>query len=358
MKKLICSALAASAGLAFGTASAQSNVTVYGIIDTGVGYTTNADAAGNAAWKMPTLTGTLPSRIGFKGSEDLGGGLKTVFTLENGFGPDTGTQGQAGRLFGRQAYVGLDTPYGTVTIGRLYAMSFFAGFKADVMGPSIHAIGTFDNYLFAPRSDNSIGYWGKFGDVTVGGTYSLGRDTAAAGANCAGEVAGNSKACRQVSALLGYDNNAWGATTAYDIMYGNAGATGGLTSSAFYDERIHFDGYVMLGRTKFGAGLLKRNTHTATDVKSNLYFAGISYPLAENLVLDTQVSRLDVKNSPNDGTLVTARLMYHLSKRSAVYVSVGHMNNSGTAAFAVDGGGTVGAGLSQNGIMAGVRHFF
>lgn len=358
MKKLLCSALAASAGLACGAASAQSNVTIYGIVDTGVEYATNADAAGNSVWRMPTLTGTLPSRIGFKGSEDLGGGMKAVFALENGFGPDNGTLGQAGRLFGRQAYVGLDTPYGTFTFGRLYTMSFFAGFKADVMGPAIHAIGTFDTYLYAARSDNSAGYWGKFGDFTVAGTYSLGRDTAAAGANCAGEVAGNSKACRQVSALLGYDNNSWGATTAYDIMYGNTGATGGLTSSAFYDERIHLNGYVMLGKTKFGAGLLKRTTHTAADTKSDLYFAGISYPLAANLVLDTQVSRLDVKNSPNDGTLVTARLTYNLSKRTAVYTSVGHMNNGGTAAYAVDGGGTVGAGMSQNGIMAGVRHFF
>ena len=79
---------------------------------------------------------------------------------------------------------------------------------------------------------------------------------------------------------------------------------------------------------------------------------------AGNWVLDAQASRLDVKDSPNDTTLLAARVMYNLSRRTAVYATVGHVSNRGTATVAVDAGGTIGAGMSQSGIMTGVRHFF
>jgi len=362
MKRILFGALAISAGLASESASAQTNVTVYGLVDTGVEYVTNANAAGNSVTKMPSLTGTLPSRIGFKGSEDLGGDLKAIFTIENGFAPDTGVLGQGNRIFGRQAFVGLQSKYGTFTFGRQVNMTYLVGFKADVMGPNIHSLGSLDGYLPNARSDNAIGYMGKFADFTVGGTYSFGRDASSSGGpaatNCAGEVAGNSKACRQVTAMLDYDNKAWGAAGAYDILYGNTGAAFGLTSSNYYDERISLDGFAMLGKTKLGAGLIKRKTHTATDTKSDLYFVGVSYPFADKWVLDTQVARLDIKNSQNDSTLVAARAMYNFSKRTAAYVSVGHMSNGGTAAVAVDGGGSVGVGMSQTGLMVGIRHFF
>lgn len=362
MKKIICTAIAAAAGLACHTASAQSNVTIYGLVDVGVEYVTHVNAAGDSATKMPSLTGTLPSRIGFKGNEDLGNGLKALFVLESGFAPDSGALGQGGRIFGRNAYVGLQGGFGTLTLGRQLNMSYIAQLKADVMGPNIYAIGSIDPYLPNGRSDNAIGYMGKFADFTVGATYSFGRDASAAGGpaatNCAGEVAGDSKACRQFTALLDYDNKSWGVAGAYDRLYGNTGAAFGLTSSDFYDQRITLNGFVMLSRAKFGAGVIQRKTHTATDVKSNLYYAGVSYPFAGSWVLDAQASRLDVKDSPNDTTLLTARVMYNLSKRTALYATVGHINNSGTAAIAVDAAGSVGAGMSQSGIMTGVRHFF
>jgi predicted porin len=65
------------------------------------------DAAGHGATRVPSLTGSLPSRLGFRGTEDLGNGLAAVFTLESGYNQDVGTLGQGGRLFGRQAWVGL-----------------------------------------------------------------------------------------------------------------------------------------------------------------------------------------------------------------------------------------------------------
>jgi predicted porin len=94
------------------------------------------------------------------------------------------------------------------------------------------------------------------------------------------------------------------------------------------------------------------------NLKSNLYYVGASYPVTPALQLDGQVARHDVDDSANDSTLSVLRLTYSLSKRTAVYSSLGHMRNRGAAAIALDAGGTVGAGLNQSGISAGVRHAF
>lgn len=96
--------MALGAAMLAGAAHAQSNVTMYGILDAAVEYYGNADAAGHSVTRMPSLGGGMfPSRLGFRGTEDLGDGLKAVFVLENGLAPDSGTLGQGGRLFGRQA---------------------------------------------------------------------------------------------------------------------------------------------------------------------------------------------------------------------------------------------------------------
>ena len=120
MKKtlLALAVLGASAGVA---SAQQSNVTVYGIVDAGVQYKND----GNPAGKTLSLESGQQngSRLGFKGTEDLGGGLSAIFTLENGFNVDTGTLGQSTpttqRLFGRQAWVGLSSnSFGSVKLGR------------------------------------------------------------------------------------------------------------------------------------------------------------------------------------------------------------------------------------------------
>jgi predicted porin len=350
--------------LAAGNAAAQSQVTIYGIVDTGVVYTTNANAAGNSVFKMPTLTGEFPSRIGFKGTEDLGGGLQALFVLEGGFGVDTGTMGQGNRLFGRQSFVGLKGGWGQLMLGRQANMTYFSTLKSDVLGPNIFSISSLDSYLPNARSDNSIGYMGTFSGVTVGATYSFGRDTSTAGGpaatGCAGEVAGNAKACRQVTGLLGYDNNAYGASVSYDIMYGNTGAAGGLSSSDNTDQRIILSGYANVGSVKVGLGVLDRKTRAAAGVNTNsdLYYLGATWPISAALVLDGQVSRLNVKGGDNKSTLSVARLTYNLSKRTALYSSLGYIKNGGLAAVAIDAGGTVGTGKNQAGVMMGIKHMF
>lgn len=104
---------------AFATmAHAQSSVTLYGLIDAGITYTNNQ--GGGHAWQQSTGA-VNGSRWGLRGAEDLGGGLKAIFTLENGFGINNGTLKQNSREFGRQAFVGLASEqFGSVTLGRQY----------------------------------------------------------------------------------------------------------------------------------------------------------------------------------------------------------------------------------------------
>jgi predicted porin len=351
-------------GLGAGAAAQTANpISLYGIVDTGVEYVSNVNAAGASVVRVPALTGSFPSRLGLRGAEDLGGGVSAIFQLESGFGLDTGTLSQGGRLFGRQSWVGLKGGYGSLTIGRQYNMSFHSLVKADVMGASIHALTNMDTYLPNARSDNSLAYLGNFGNVVLGASHSFGRDASPAGAagpsatNCAGEAAADKRACRQQTALLGYDTQSWGVYTSWDKQYGNVGATNGLNSSAYSDRRVAVSGYAIAAGVKLGAGWLRRDTVSAAPASSDLYFIGASMP-AGQWTYDVQYACLDVKDSPGKSTLYAARVTYYLSKRTALYGSYGYIQNRGDAAIAVDAGGTVGKGMNQTGLMTGIRHTF
>ncbi|MFM0309067.1 porin [Paraburkholderia sp. RL17-383-BIF-A] len=101
-----------------GLVHAQSSVTLYGIINEAITYSSNQ--GGHSAVQL-TGNGEYGSRWGLRGAEDLGGGTKAIFTLESGFNPVNGALGQNNRMFGRQAFVGFsNTNYGTLTFGRQY----------------------------------------------------------------------------------------------------------------------------------------------------------------------------------------------------------------------------------------------
>ncbi|MFT4067871.1 porin [Paraburkholderia sp.] len=357
MKKFCAAAvLAGTAGLAFG----QSSVTLYGIVDTGVEYYNNA-AKGGTFVGMPTLTGEVPSRFGLRGVEDLGGGYKTFFVLENGFAPSTGALNYGGRLFGRQANVGVSSDYGTLTLGRQMNMSMYVLFNADVIGPSIHSMANFDSYLPNARSDNAIGYLGKFHGVTLGGTYSFGRDAAGpagpSATNCAGQIAGDAVACRQYTAMLAYDGSWGGAAASYDVMYGGPGASAPLTSSDDTDKRVIVDAYVTYPGGKVGGGWIRRNLSAGEHTQTDLFFLGTSYFVTPALSFDAQALRYIVREH-SSSTMLVGRANYLLSKRTTVYSSVGYMLNSPLAANSIAAAGTVTPGANQLGVMLGIQQRF
>jgi predicted porin len=341
------------------TAQAQ-NVTIYGIMDLAVEHLTNVNANGDSLKRMPNLTGTLPSRIGFRGSEDLGGGWRALFNLEHGIAADSGGLNNGGRMWGRAAYVGVAGSFGRFTLGRQTTMTVLA-VSSHVMGPALYSFASHDPYIPNAISDNSIAWLGTFGGVTTGATYSLGRDTAAVGGpaatNCPGEAT-DGRQCRQWSALLKYDAPSFGAALSHDVMRGGPGAAFGLTRVQDTDARTVVSGWGRIGSVKLSGGLLRRERDNVAPLKSNLLYAGASIPVNAALTADVEVSRLDVKAGPNDSTMAVLRGVYSLSKRSAVYAMAGQMRNKGSAAVSLSAGGTVGAGMRQSGLAAGIRHTF
>jgi hypothetical protein len=146
-KRLALTTLALAAA---GTASAQSSVTLYGIADAYVQYLDGED--GLTRLQSGGING---SRLGVRGSEDLGGGLKAIFTLETGINIDDGTTGQGGVFWGRQAFVGLGSDFGTLTAGRQYGSVYyltsdFSAFSNNSAGPSTAVIGGSSNGATSP----------------------------------------------------------------------------------------------------------------------------------------------------------------------------------------------------------------
>jgi predicted porin len=174
------------------TVHAQSSVTLYGLLDEAIAYThNNKTSTGNAASSF-NLSGSGNiggDRWGVKGSEDLGGGLKAIFQLENGFNMANGASNQGGRMFGRQAYVGLSSSTsGTVTLGRQYdpLVDMVQPLTEDVyFGSPFGTPGDVDNYDNNFRVSNSIKYVSpNFNGLQIEGLYGVG---GIAGQNTAGQ---------------------------------------------------------------------------------------------------------------------------------------------------------------------------
>jgi predicted porin len=356
-------AAACLAGAAAG-ASGQSAV-LYGLVDVAVEHVTNVGASGSGLNRMPSATGSLPSRIGFRGSEDLGDGLSAVFVLEQGFAPNTGALNQGGRFFGRQSLVGVVAPWGALTLGRQYTMLYWSILDADILGTNIYGSGSLDAYIPNARADNAIAYRGTFSGLTVGATFSLGRDSinagSPAGTNCPGE-SGDGKECREWSALAKYDSTAWGAALAIDELRGGPGAFANLTSSAQKDTRVSVNGYVNLADFRLAAGLIRRdNGASPLTARSDLWYVGAVYAPISLLKIEAEVFRLAFNGSGNRATLVATRATYSLSKRTALYATLGHIDNHDLLALSVSGGAAGSNPLpatGQLGIATGLRHSF
>lgn len=347
-------------------ADAQPSMTLYGVLDTAVEHVNRIGVDHRSVTRMPGITGSTPSRWGIKGVEDLGGGLKAMFQLEGGYAVDNGRLTQGGRLYGRQSWVGLTGPWGQVSLGRQFTMSAWATMDADVLGPTLYGTSNLDMVLANPRADNTVAYRGTFGAVTVGGTYSFGRDSvndgpSFSGQNCAGGFSADRRACRQWTAMLMYRGAGWNVSTAYDVLRGGPGAFAGLTSSALRDRRFMVAGYVLSGAGKVGAGYLRRDNDAGRNPRSQLWWLGIAYDLTPAFNLGVQATWLDYRHSPDRTLLLSVMARTSLSKRTALYVTSGYIDNGGQVTTSVSSGAPGSAtapGGNQLGVALGVRHLF
>ena len=355
------------------------SVTLYGILDTGIEYVNHANGSGASVVREPINTGTVPSRWGLTGKESLGGDWKAIFTLENGFDVGTGLLKQGGRLFGRQAFVGLDGPYGTLTFGRQYSMVVPQFSQFSSVGPNIYGFASLDPWITNARSDNTIAYRKDIGNLSAGLTYSLGRDNSPAGGfntpgegTCAGSLPGNASACREWSAMLSYVGDPWGAGIAYDSQNGGPGSAVNLfngvtpllfTSGSNRDDRFLADAYFKFGDLRVSAFWEHRHvepqTPSGAGVTSDQMALEALYQLTPALSIEGLVQRIVNSQQDTRANMEMANVTYFLSKRTALYANLAFLQNSRKAAYAISlGGATPGNGMSQLGAMVGIRHSF
>lgn len=352
--------------LAAGAACAQSSVQLYGFADTGVEHLSRVDGKGSLT-RMPTVTGgIMPSRLGFRGSEDLGADLKAVFVMEMGLTLKDGGLQQSGRAFGRQTYLGLAGNWGALTLGRQYTMGLYALMGSDLMGPAVFGLGSLNAYIPNQRLDSAIAYRGKFGDFDVGAVYSTGRDGRPP-SNCSGED--GSSGCSAYSAMVKYDNKRWGVTLAHDRLKGTTGSgffgqpTGLTIADGSRDDHTYLTGYAMLDKTRLGAGVIHRQLHAANETyRSDQYYVGVSQPVTPAVVIDATYTYLKSNRDNANAQLLSARASYNFSKRTKVYGLVGYVHNGAAVGYSVSGGtaaaASPGLGRSQTGLMVGLAHSF
>lgn len=259
MKKITSLLVLAGLSSASAMTLAQTTVTLYGIVDTSVRYVTSDNAAGQHNLRMDN--GAISnSRFGFKGNENLGGGLNAIFKLEGGFNGDTGGMSSPGTIFNRQSYVGLSGGFGQVTLGRQDTPMF------DLLGDHFDplTVGNYDTNSWLPvagslvRTSNMIRYTGTFGPVEGSVSYA------------AGEQAGSARRGSQTGASLRY--------TAGPLELGGAAQqTVSAVNSDWKDTAWTLDAAYSLGAAKLFAGYIHIKDSTGTTAA---YIAGNNAPAA------------------------------------------------------------------------------
>lgn len=362
--------IATIAALAAGGAYAQSSVTLYGIVDAGVEYQNNQPGGGHSVTRL--TSGNLSgSRWGLRGAEDLGGGLKGVFVLESGFNIDTGTSAQGGRLFGRNAFVGLQSPWGALTLGRQQTPLYDFGLQFDPMAISTNYSIIGQDAGFTSRADNSVKYVGTFRGLTASALYSFGSNT---GAGSFGEVPGSPRIGQEYSAGLTYAAGPLAVGGVYDETNLGLATTGALTGAKI--RRATLAGSYLFGPAKMYAGYRWAKAldgatlpgNLGANNVSNLYWLGVGYQLIPALSLTGVAYYQDFRGTKADPWSFVASVDYTLSKRTDAYLNLGYARNKdgsnlgltagGTGAIQGSGFGTVSGSENQFGAVLGIRHKF
>jgi predicted porin len=354
MHKKNLGAVAVAAAVLSGGAYAQTNVSIYGLMDSGVEYTNHAGANGSALRLMSG--GTNTSRIGFKGTEDLGGGLKAIFQLEGGIQLDTGASD--GNLFGRQANVGLQGGFGRVVAGRSYSTAYDFMLPFDPQGYSpLYSWATSGNATGGRKDgmltgvSNLIKYQGEFGGVKLGATYGF------------GETAGDRSDSAKYVLAAGYQGGPFSSALVYDRVNGAAAAA----TPGVFDKTttVHLGlGYAINSDVKvlFGYRNYKKALASgAADLRSDMYWTGVNYKVTPAVTLTSAVYYQNIKNvaagADADPLMFVMSGKYALSKRTFLYASGAYARAKNNKLVGVSRDDP-GFGSNQTGVTVGIQHRF
>ena len=358
--KPICYALALIGPL---TAAAQtpSSAQVYGLLDAGV--VAQRGCNGDCARTRLDSGVASPSRLGVRGREDLGGGTAAVYTLEAGILNDTGASDQNGRLFGRQAYVGLDGPLGAVTLGRQYNLVYETltdvadPFHGGMAGSAANLVGYTNQ-----RYDNTIKYQSprSRGGWTGAAIYSF------------GESPYNSKVNRAYGATIGYANGAVTLRVSHqrkDNLLDASGTTPPVDQSAsntLVAANVNFGrvvGYAAYGHSRgdgsspwdmsnpYGAVAQSTPSNNSRDV-----LVGVAVPMGATTWLASYIHKDDRSGANRDANQIAVGASYALSRRTDFYASFARIQNRNGAGYTV--GNASAPGRGDRAVTVGLRHAF
>ena len=342
-KSLIALAVLAASGAAM----AQSSVTLFGTVDTGFAYVDNA--SGNDSVYGLSTSGNAASRLGFRGVEDLGGGLKAGFWLEGEIFGDNGNA--AGFNFRNRSTVSLAGGFGEVRLGRELTPVYSKFISYDVFGQV--GIGQFMGWsnwygtkddADGVRSSNMISYYTpNFSGFTAGLGYGFDEQT-------------SGKAGRYVGGYVAYENGPLGVAVSYDQRNLAAGVDrNALTVAGSYNLNV----------VKLNAIVqqTKDDVPGASDRKVNAYALGASAPVGAGEV-KLQYALYDQKAIDSKAHQISLGYVHKLSKRTALYGTVAYLKNkdaSNLSLAAKNLGSNLtgpGKGENQTGVQLGIRHSF
>ena len=345
-------------------AHAQSNVTLYGLLDTVVDISNQ----GHGTLTRELSGAPAGARWGLTGSEDLGGGWKSIFTVESGFGVNNGASQQGGLLFGRQAFVGVKGPPGQLSLGRQYSPEFFAfvgndAFSGGWAGSTSNISWTRPNGTVAPlmdafaktaRTNNSVYYTTpKLYGLVVQLMYAF------------GGVAGSVRDGSTVSAS---------ATYSLASLTLNGGYLRNVTADGAGDLIAWtVGGTYTIGPAQIVVGYARdtdtsANTPAKAGPKAQFSLAnlGLRYQITPFLLARAQVTHIV---NTSDGLIASqnayaeaAGLEYLLSKRTSVYATYGQVQNKNESAYSLGGalylGGAAAPNATGRTFQVGMRSVF
>jgi len=341
-----------------GAASAQSGVTIYGIVDAGVVHERGGFAGSTS--KLSSGVGSY-SRLGFRGTEDLGGGVSAIFNLESGFRIDTGEIDSTGTLFNRQAYVGLKSPMGTLTIGRQFTPWHNALLQVgDPFGTGFAGTSKnlFPDWGTNVRASNTLMYTAP---PTMGITGEL--------MYSAGEQFGSASAGRQTGASVGYTVGALNLRLAYNNRNSTLGVTPELRGvgtnkllAANYDFGV-VKAYVAYSVDK-GNNSAPLGTATnafdrlpvTSSTDGNEVLLGVTAPIGTGTLMASVMRKNDKTVFNQDARAWGVGYLYPLSKRTSLYTAYGSIDNKNGAGYTV--ANNTEAGTGDRAFNLGVRHAF
>ena len=342
-KSLIALAVLAASGAAM----AQSSVTLYGVLDTGLTYSKGEESV----YGMTHVGGNVNSRLGFRGVEDLGNGLKATFNLEAGMGVDDGNnymdKDSNGMAFRRTSTVGLAGNFGEVRLGRMLTSSYLAVSRYDAFGDT--GIGAslawnIPQTGYAPRTENAISYTSpNFSGFKIGAEYGFGEKQKA-------------RDSRYFGMGATYDNGPLSLGLGYDRL--NSNTMDGLLAASDL-KTVHLGGAYNFGVAKLLAFYKQSKVSNAPKFKT--FGLGVSAPVGAAGEVRASYNNYKISDDNGKADQLSLGYVHNLSKRTALYGTYAYIKNKDGLAFQLNGA-MAGAGLKdgeeQHGLQLGVRHAF